>query len=343
MSPDPGRLVDLDDFVSGGPGLDGIPPIDYPEFVPATEAPWIDLPAPVIVVEIAGDARAYPLEMMLWHEIVNDTVGDVNVAITFSALCNMPYVFVRPAAEGEVITFGTSGKLYNSNLVMYDRMTESYWLQANGFAVFGPLIGTKLERVPVLVASWGEFRRAFPHGLVLSRDTGFDRDYGANPYPGYDGVDGRPVLFVGEADGRLPALERVLGLERGDEACAFPYSELEKRGRSGRSAVNSQVGDEPVAVLWSAGSVSVLDAPEIEQSRDVGAAAAYSRALGERTLTFRAADSGVVDDETGSIWTIFGTAFRGRLSGTRLGPVDAHDSFWFAWAAFHPQTKLWSG
>jgi hypothetical protein len=343
MTPDPGSLFDLDDFVSGGPGLDGIPPIDYPEFVPATEAQWIDPRAPVMVVEIAGDARAYPLQVMLWHEVVNDTVGGVNVAITFSALCNMPYVFVRPAAEGEATTFGTSGKLYHSNLVMYDRVTESYWLQANGLAVFGPLTGTKLERVPVVVSSWREFRGAFPHGLVLSRDTGFDRDYGASPYPGYDAVDGRPVLFVGEADGRLPALERILGVELGDETYAFPYSDLEKRGRGGRSAVNSRVGGEPLAVLWNAGTVSVLDARDIEQSRDVGAAAAYSPALGERTLTFRAADSGVVDDETGSIWTIFGTATRGRLSGTHLGPVDAHDSFWFAWAAFHPRTKLWSG
>ena len=339
----PRPLVNPDDFISGGPMLDGIPPIDVPEFVPVSEAWWIDPRAPVIVVELAGDARAYPLQMMLWHEIVNDTVGGADVAITFSALCNMPVAFVRPVTEGEATTFGTSGKLYHSNLVMYDRVTESYWLQATGLAVFGPLTGTKLERVPVVVAPWREFRDSFPHGIVLSHDTGFDRDYGRNPYPGYDDPSGRPVLFVGEVDGRLPPLARVLGVDARGEASAFSYSALEEQARGGRAVVNSEVGGEPVTILWTAQTFSVLDTAEVDESRDVGAAAAYSREIGGRPLTLRAVDSGVIDDETASPWSFFGSAMGGRLSGTRLHQVDAHDSFWFSWVAFHPHTKLWSG
>jgi hypothetical protein len=343
MTQFPRPLVDPDDFISGGPTLDGIPPIDSPEFVPVTDAWWLDARAPVMVVEVAGDARAFPLQMMLWHEIVNDTVGGADVAVTFSALCNMPCVFVRPITEGEATTFGTSGKLYHSNLVMYDRVTESYWLQATGLAVFGPLTGTRLERVPVVVAPWHEFRNAFPHGLVLSRDTGFDRDYGRNPYAGYDSPNSRPVLFVGEVDGRLPPLARVLGVESGGETCAFAYSALEDRAHDEWTAVNSEVGGEPVTVLWKAGTVSALDAADIESSRSVGAAAAYSRRVSGPRLTLRVVESGLVDDETGSSWNFFGTATSGRLSGTRLHQVHAQDSFWFAWAAFHPQTKVWSG
>ena len=343
MTQFPRPLVDPDEFISGGPTLDGIPPIDSPDFVPVSEAWWLDHRAPVIVVEIAGDARAYPLQIMLWHEIVNDTVGGADVTVTFSALCNMPRAFARPMTEGEATTFGTSGKLYNSNLVMYDRVTESYWLQATGLAVFGPLTGTELERVPVVVAPWREFRDAFPHGMVLSRDTGFDRDYGRNPYLGYDAPGGRPVLFVGEPDGRLPPLARVLGVEASGEATAFSYSALEGQARGGWTAVNSEVGGEPVTVLWNAGTLSVLDTSEVDESRDVGAATAYSSRISGQSLTLRAVDSGVIDDETAGSWSFFGSATSGRLSGTRLHQVHAHDSFWFAWVAFHPQTKLWSG
>jgi hypothetical protein len=307
------------------------------------EVDWLDDREPVIVVEINDDARAYPLQIMTWHEIVNDEVGGTPVSVTFCPLCNTAYAFVRPEVDGEVTTFGTSGKLYNSNLVMYDRATESYWPQAWGQAVMGRLTGTELERVPAQIVSWRDFRSSFPEDLVLSKDTGHDRDYGLNPYPGYDDIDNPPFLFDGEVDGRLTAVERILGVEAGKHVTAFPYFRLKDSARGEWAAVNAYMGDEPVVVLWKAGTVSALDSEDIAESRDVGAAAAFARRMEGRTLTFAVAGSGVVDKETGSIWTLLGKAVEGPLAGEELEAVDAHDSFWFDWAAFHPDTEVWSG
>jgi len=339
----PEPLVDPSEITPGGPPPDGIPPIDEPDFQPADEVDWLDDQEPVIVVEIRNDARAYPLQIMTWHEIVNDEVGDTPVSVTFCPLCNTAYAFVRPEVDGDVTTFGTSGKLYNSNLVMYDRATESYWPQAWGKAVMGPLTGTELERVPAQIVSWSDYRAAFPEGLVLSRDTGHERDYGSNPYPGYDDIDNPPFLFEGEVDGRLAAIERILGVEAGNHVTAFPYFRLRDSAEGTWTAVNSEVGDEAIVVLWKAGTVSALDSETIVESRDVGAAVAFSRRADGRTLTFQATDSGVMDEETGSTWTLLGKAVEGPLAGHELKAVDAHDSFWFDWAAFHPETEVWSG
>jgi hypothetical protein len=191
----PEPLVDPSEIISGGPPPDGIPPIDKPEFQPRDEVTWLNEQEPVIVVQIGEDTRAYPLQIMTWHEIVNDEVGGKPISVTFCPLCNTAYAFARPEVDGDITTFGTSGKLYNSNLVMYNRATESYWPQAWGKAVMGPLTGTELERVPAQIVSWGDFRSAFPGGLVLSRDTGHERDYGSNPYPGYDDID-NPQLSI---------------------------------------------------------------------------------------------------------------------------------------------------
>jgi hypothetical protein len=189
----PEPLVDPSEIISGGPPPDGIPPIDKPEFQPRDEVTWLNEQEPVIVVQIGEDTRAYPLQIMTWHEIVNDEVGGKPISVTFCPLCNTAYAFARPEVDGDITTFGTSGKQYNSNLVMYNRATESYWPQAWGKAVMGPLTGTELERVPAQIVSWGDFRSAFPGGLVLSRDTGHERDYGSNPYPGYDDIDNPPL------------------------------------------------------------------------------------------------------------------------------------------------------
>jgi hypothetical protein len=341
-SGDPQPLIDTSRIISGGPPPDGIPPIDEPKFENVADVGWLTAREPVVAVEVAEDARAYPLQVLTWHEIVNDTVGDVPLSVTFCPLCNTAYAFVRPEVDGEVTTFGTSGKLFNSNLVMYDRATESYWPQAMGQAVVGPLTGTELERVPAQIVSWEDFKSNFPDAKVLSRETGFERPYGENPYVGYDDVDNPPFLFDGEADGRLAPVERVLGVEHADEVMAFPYFRLQETAAGEWSAANTELGGEPLVVLWKKGTTSALDAQQIASSRDVGAAAAFSRRVEGRVLTFKSSASGIVDRETGSRWNLFGEATSGALEGTRLEHLDAHDSFWFDWAAFHPDTLIWS-
>ncbi len=309
---EPAPLVDPTEIREIVP-RDAIPALDEPRFAAVDDVDFLQAREPVIEVEIDGDARAYPLQILTWHEIVNDTVGGTPVTVTFCPLCNTAIAFERPTIEGETTTFGTSGSLYNSNLVMYDRATESYWPQATGQAVMGPLTGEQLERVPAQIVSWSDFREAYPNGKVLTRDTGHNRDYGTNPYPGYDDIDNPPFLFEGEVDGRLAAVERVLGVQTEDESVAFPYFRLRAAAKGELATVNTKVGDRPTLILWKAGVASALDETEIATSKEVGGAGAFDRELGGRTLRFEVRDGRVVDRATASVWNIFGRAVSGPL------------------------------
>jgi hypothetical protein len=275
----------------------------------------------------------------MWHEIVNDDFDGTPVVVTYCPLCNTGIAYLRPTIDGELLDFGTSGKLYNSNLVMYDRQTDSYWPQAIGVAVVGPLTGEELEFVPARILSWADWSQAFPDGLVLSTDTGAQRDYGTNPYAGYDDED-RPFLFSGDIDPRLPAKEHVLGIAGEDHVIALPYSELARLSVGGATVIQGSFGGDRLVIFWHAGTVSALDAAQIPDSNDVGAAAAYVPVADGRRLTFVVQDGHIVDEQTGSLWSIDGRALEGPLAGTRLEVAVAIDSFWFDWAAFHPETEV---
>lgn len=322
---------------------DSIPSIDEPKFVSISETDFLVDREPVIEVTVNDDSRAYPLQIMTWHEIVNDEIGGESVSVTFCPLCNTAVAFERPEIDGKITTFGTSGKLWHSNLLMYDRATESLWAQATGMAVQGSKAGDELERIQAQIVSWSDFKSNFPNGKVLSRDTGFDRSYGDNPYPGYDDVDSQPFLFTGEVDGRLAAVERVLGVQVGDSLVAYPYFRLEESSRDGATVVNDRVGDEPVLVMWKLGTASALDQTDISGSKDVGAAVAFSRRLDGKVLEFEVSDGIIRDRGTDSTWNLFGKATGGLLEGKELKDVQILDSFWFDWAAFHPDTKIWQG
>ena len=262
------RSVSLDEFQSGGPPKDGIPAIDIPQFARADEIDWLGKREPVIVVEVGGETRAYPIQILMWHEIVNDQIGETPVAVTFCPLCNTAIVFDR-RVDGRTTSFGTTGKLRESDLVMYDRETESWWQQFSGEALVGELAGTKLEQLPARMVSWEEFRRAHPTDLVLNRDTGFVRDYGQNPYIGYDRIDSPPIFATrNDDDDRLPPKERVAYIEVGNEAFAVPFSSLaEKR------TITVETDDGELVVRWKPGVASALDRPGVAGGRDVGAAA----------------------------------------------------------------------
>jgi len=331
--------VDLGEIIGGGPPKDGIPAIDAPRYesVAAARA-WLIDRSPVIALEVGGRARAYPLAILIWHEIVNDTLGGVPVVVTFCPLCNTALVFER-TFDGTVHDFGTTGNLRYSDLVMYDRQTESWWQQATGEAIVGQLTGKRLTFLPAQIISLGEFEAAHPGGDVLSRDTGFSRDYGRNPYVGYDTVDQQPFLFSGVTDGRLPPKERVVTIGTGAEAEAFPFSELRKAG-----VASGSLGGRPVVVFWALGTASALGPPTIGDGVDIGASGVFRPIVDGRQLTFErigGEDAPITDRETGSTWSIAGVATAGPLAGARLEPVVHGDHFWFAWAAFAPQTTIW--
>ncbi len=335
--------VDTDLVVPGGPPPDGIPPIDHPRFVDPRQVGWLVAQEPVLAVELNGEAKAYPLRILMWHEIVNDEIGGEPVTVTYCPLCNTGIAFRRPTIGGKLLDFGTSGRLFNSNLVMNDRQTGTYWSQATLEAIIGPLAGRRLRFLPAQIVSWGDWRATHPTGRVLSQDTGFDRPYGQNPYQGYDSPGNDPFRYTGDPDPRLPAIARVLGVGVWGRQVAFPYEELEARAVDGFAAVQTRVGGQGVVVFWKEGTTSALDQPEIATSRAVGSATAYAPRSGDLRLHFQAVPGGFVDRETRSRWDLFGRAVSGPLRGSELRPLPAVDHFWFSWAAFFPQTDVYGG
>lgn len=330
------HTVPFAEIESGGPPKDGIPAIDRPQFIaPAEAARWLDRREPVIVFEHRGDARAYPLQILMFHEIVNDTVGGLPVAVTFCPLCNASIVFDRKA-NGTVLDFGTTGKLRKSDLVMYDRRTESWWQQFTGKGIVGHYAGSTLQQLPSTIASFADFRNAYPKGRVLSRATGFNRPYGKNPYRGYDRIGDQPFLFFDPVDRRLPPMERVLGVIRDGKVRVYPLSVV-----SAFPVINDEIGQEPIAVFSREGVLSVLDAEIIRESREIATAAAYSRRVSDRILSFERRDNRIVDRETGSEWDLFGRAIAGPLKGTRLKSLDSGVHFAFAWLAFNPASEIY--
>ncbi|MEO1477054.1 MAG: DUF3179 domain-containing protein [Bacteroidota bacterium] len=350
------RIVDLASIRSGGPPRDGIPPLDAPAFVPAVEAEaWLSDAEPVIVLELGGAVAIYPLQILTWHEIVNDTVGGTPVAVTYCPLCNAAVAFERPAlssegGDGERLTFGTTGNLRHSDLVMWDRQTETWWQQFTGTAIVGELTGMQLTILPTALVSWAKARAAHPDAPVLSRDTGFDRPYGRNPYVGYDDEARDPFLYDGEVGPQLPAMARIAGViisdddaaqnDDGEAARAYAFRDLAEV-----RVVNDALGGEPLLVVWQPGTASALNAEALADSRDVGATGVFRRTVatpgGLQALTFEATPDGIRDVETGSIWTLFGEAVTGPLAGQQLDRIAHHDVFWFVWSAFQPDGDLW--
>lgn len=329
--------IDLGEIISGGPPKDGIPAIDNPQFVSIDDArSWLDSTEPVVVVRIAERARAYPLQILMYHEIVNDTLSEVPISVTFCPLCNAAIAFDR-RVDDNVLDFGTTGLLRKSDLVMYDRQTESWWQQFTGTAIVGELMGTKLQTLPAPIAAFGDFTEAFPQGEVLSRKTGYRRSYGNNPYRGYDSITDRPFLYRDPVDPRLPPMERVLNISVNDVHRIYPMTELKDA-----PVVNDRVGDLPVVVFSREGVRSALDRADISASKQILALAAYHRVAGDGTLlSFDIRDGEIRDRETGSTWTFFGTAIDGPLAGTQLAAVDGGVHFAFAWLAFNPRSEIY--
>jgi hypothetical protein len=331
----PEPLVDPSRVVSGGPPPDGIPPVDEPRFLPADDVPWLADDEAVVSLSIGDEHRAYPVQVMVWHEIVNDTVDGTPVSITYCPLCNSALAFDR-RLDDRLMTFGTSGKLYLSDLVMYDRQTESLWSQIEGRAIAGVQTGAQLERIPVQTVTWAQWREAHPEGWVLSRDTGAERDYGRNPYVGYDEAASDPFLFDGDADPRFEPKERVLGLGGEQDPVAVPLAAL-----SEARVLEVEVSAQAV-VLWAVeGLRSALDTADITEGRAISATGAFIPQADGRQLTFAAAGEETFrDEQTGSTWDVLGRAVDGPLAGTRLEPAGHVDTFWFSWAAFHPETRV---
>ncbi len=241
-----GASGDMRPIEKGGPPKDGIPAIDQPRFVSAAAAQLADGDR-VLGIALGGVARAYPVRILNWHEVVNDRIAQRAVVVTYCPLCGTGMAFAPPARTGAA-GFGVSGLLYNSDVLLYDRATLSLWSQILSEAITGPLKGTVLAPVPLTHTSWADWRARHPATQVLSTETGFERDYAHDPYAGYDRVP-QLMFDVQHRDDRFPLKEWVLGLRLGGVAKAYPFSVLDRVvGRSG--VLQDSVGQQRVRIRF---------------------------------------------------------------------------------------------
>ena len=305
-------LLNPKKILSGGPGKDGIPSIDKPKFTSAEESNWLDDEDLVLGLNYKGTIRAYPLRILNWHEIVNDNVNGEKVLITYCPLCRTGIAFM-PKVDGVEVEFGTSGKLFNSELIMYDRKTDSYWTQTLGLAVVGESTGQLLEKIPMDTVMWKDWKKTHPDTQVLSRQTGFIRDYDRSPYGGYD-TNSRIFFPINNKDDRLHPKEIVFGVEFDGVAKAYSDKDVKEE-----KLINDVVNGVPIVV--------VLD-------NNLNTVKIFERILDGETLTFELSDDKIVDNN-GNEWTV------ADMNG-KLEVVDTFGHFWFSWASFFQDTELYN-
>jgi len=317
----------VENAVGGGPLPDGIPPAENPIYESVASAgTWLHERDPVFVVESQEGVRLYPQPIMVYHEIVNSRFNGRAGSLTYCPLVGVAVGYYTDFNETDT-TLGTSGKLVNNNLIMYDRQTQSYWPQILGEAITGPLRSTlKLEAFPVYWAEWADAAKAYPSAEVLSRETGFFKPYGRDPYGNYPGGRGYyfsdGLLFsLMHEDDRLGLKQPIIGIKTACGTAALPKNRL----TTDRPVLNLTVADAPVVVFYD----EALDTVR-----------SFSRVNGDTVLTFASRDGNIVDLNTGSVWTKAGQAVSGKWAGSQLNWVESMESFWFAWIAFYPETQL---
>jgi len=339
--------LDLDFLAKGIPrtqAVDVIPSIDEPRFVSAAEADdWIDDEDFVVGVSFNGQTRAYPIPILNWHEIVNDTFVGTPVVVTYCPLCNSSLVFLPPEVDGEFPEFGTSGRLYLSDLVMYDRATGTFWSQLDGEPIMGPLVGrgAALERLPADTVPYGFWKAEHPDTEVLARprvddrlggkvDEGasgtFSRNYNSDPSERYrqtnPGKGGRTQFGIPINDDRLQAKDTVIGIEAGGQVKAYARETVLEAG-----LLNDVVGGVPVlVVVGAAEGVRFFERADAE-----GNALRFERD-GERLL-----------DDQGRAWSLTGAGQSEGVQGQQLEEIVGQTAFWFAWVSFNPDTEVFAG
>ena len=310
--------IPLDKIRSGGPPKDGIPSIDNPVFAEISDSQFMSDSDTVIGLEINGEAKAYPIFILVWHEIINDRVGGTPVAITYCPLCYTNQVFER-IINGVEVEFGTSGKLYNSNLLMYDRLTESYWSQALGIAVKGELTGYQLNLIPFDVITWKDWITLHPDTVILTTDTGYIRSYATDPYGNYY-TDPRIMFPVEHSDDRMHPKEIIIGFNQDNIYKAYKQNDIESN-----IIINDSIGDTSVMLI------SLYS----ENAR------AFERTIDDVILDFEYVDGQILDLQTNSEWNYDGLSISGKYGGMQLERMPIEPGFWFEWVAFHPQTLVY--
>lgn len=324
-TPTPDLEAFADNIMSGGPPKDGIPAVDEPRFVAAEEMDYLLKPQDrVFVLAYQEEIRIYPQLVLVWHEIVNDDVGGEQITVTYCPLTGSVVAFRGRAPDGAPLTFGTSGNLVNSNLLMYDRQTDSQWPQILGQAITGPLTGTFLEEIPLVWTTWEDWKAQGIDAPVLSAETGHLRSYGQDPYGAYAGsvqgyYEDEGLLFqVLHEDRRFEPKEVIVGVKVGEDRLAIPKDAALKKG-----AWNLTLGGQPLVALRDA---------------DLETVWVFSRQLGDQTFSFQPEEGSSLRDQDGGAWRRVGSVLEGP-SGS-LPAATFYDAMWFAWYAFFPGTDV---
>jgi Protein of unknown function (DUF3179) len=321
------------------------PAVDYPGFIGRDDSlNTFYIQEPVISVEIKGEAKAYPLNMLTMHEISNDSLGGVPILPTYCPLCNSSVVYDRRLTfKGweYLLDFEVSGMLRNSDMVMADKQTETWWQQLMGKGLVGELAGAELTVIPSFVISVEDFFKRYPDGKILSPITGTDAEsmYGTNPYENYDNESNKPwdrYFESSKIDDRLAPMERIISVEGNAGYKIYPFSILAKKG-----VINDKIDDWNIVLFFKEGTVSVLDKKEISNSRDIGSTTVFSSIMDGELLTFKKNKAHFIDINTNSTWDITGLCIQGKLKGKQLIPLPHGNHFAFAWLSFHPESFIY--
>ena len=320
--------------------------LNLPKFIKSSEGLQVYFKhEPVISISIKGQAKAYPLSILTVHEIANDTLNGHPVLVTYCPLCNASVVYDRRMhrnGKDHLLHFGVSGMLRNSDMVMFDTQTETWWQQLMGAALVGELSGAELTVIPSLLISMEEFINRYPDGQILSPKTGMtgaERNYGQNPYAGYDNKHNAPYddfFDKNKIDKRLPPMERVVDVESGGKRKIYPFSVIAQKG-----IINDSFNAKNIVIFYKAGTVSVLDKKDIRNSKDIGSATMFHAVLNGQKLTFRKHEDGFRDLQTNSTWDITGRSIAGPLQGKQLRIEPHSNHLAFAWLAFYPHSEIY--
>ena len=329
------KSIRIAELVPGGPPKDGIPAISNPQFETVGSArSWLEPAEPVQLLRRSGEVRVYPLQILIWHELVNDRIGDLPVLVSFCPLCNAAVVFDRRVG-GEVTDFGVSGLLRRSDMVMFDRPTESLWQQLTGEAIVGEHTGERLAVVQSQVVPFHTVAENYPDALVLGRNTGYKRPYGTNPYEGYE-PRGRMIFPVRYKKSRvIRPLERLLAFRSDGKERAYLVRELRER-----PVQNGGNGAGSFVIFYEPEMRTPLGARRMAESNRVGTVGVFAPIVDGERLEFAFEDGKFRDSGTSSTWNLVGQATSGPLEGTVLDPIEHGVYYAFAWLAFEPQTEV---
>ncbi len=317
--------IPKDEVYDGGPGKDGIPSIDNPSFIEINEVDFLENEDLVIGMKIDGQAKAYPHKIMNWHEIVNDQIAGQKVSITYCPLTGTAISWNR-VINGQETTFGVSGLLYNSNLIPYDRKTDSRWSQMRMDCVYGDLKGEKPDNYQVIETEWKTWKNMYPDSKVLSTQTGYRRDYDRYPYGDYKSSD--KLLFpVNPEDNRLFSKERVLGIINDNKSKTYRFQLFSNSTRLIRDEFKGMtyliVGNKTLNLL-TAFNLSASNIPVNTKFQSV-----------ENSLPM------IVEDSNGNKYDIFGNQVTGPHTDYELVPANSFIGFWFSWGAFYPEPLIY--